>query len=355
MIPPWTVASTLLQSARREPSGAWHGYAMQLAVWASWADADVAYPGAQVATATTALSRVTQHLVDVPLHEALADASDSGVLREVARVWREQRLPAFARMRLASTSMSGVDMDDAGRVVLWRRYRLRCAHYLPHVPMGHKCGRLHGHDFEVVLHALQSQDLPDHDALDAVWAPWHLQLNYQQLNGLPGLDNPTSEMLSSWLWQGLQPQLPGLLGVTVFETASCGAHFDGDVHRIWKDFSFDSATRLGEAPDEQAESRVHGHTYHLRLVLQAPLDPVMGWAIDFGDVKAAFAPVFKDFDHQPLFEREGLARGDTTAIAQAIQARAQGVLPALTRTVLMDSDGGGCELSNHAAFLPLPL
>ena len=328
---------------------------MQLEAWATWPDEACAYPGGQLASATAALYAAAQALIDVPLHEVLADASDAGVLRDVRQRWQEQGNPTAARMRLSSTSTSGVDMDASGRVVLWRRYRLRCAHFLPTVPPGHKCGRLHGHDFEVVLHVLQSEAVCDHDALDRIWAPWHVQLNFQRLNDLPGLSNPTSELLSSWLWQAVVLQMPGLLGVTVFETASCGAHFDGESHRIWKDFSFDSATRLGLAPEGAPESHVHGHTYRLRLVMQAPLDPVMGWGIDFGDVKAAFAPVFKDFDHQPLFEQDGLQRGDVLVIAQAIHARAQAVLPSLERTLLRDGDGGGCELSNSGDFLPLTL
>jgi 6-pyruvoyl-tetrahydropterin synthase len=59
-----------------------------------------------------------------------------------------------------------------------------------------------------------------HDDLDAIWAPLHGQLNYGCLNDLPGLANPTSELLASWLWALLVPQLPGLVTVTVYETGS---------------------------------------------------------------------------------------------------------------------------------------
>ena len=40
-------------------------------------------------------------------------------------------------------------VDDTGRALLWRRYRLHSAHRLPNVPPGHKCGRVHGHGFEI--------------------------------------------------------------------------------------------------------------------------------------------------------------------------------------------------------------
>ncbi|HMA98943.1 MAG TPA: 6-carboxytetrahydropterin synthase, partial [Wenzhouxiangella sp.] len=35
---------------------------------------------------------------------------------------------------------------------MWRRFRFESAHQLPNVPPGHKCGRMHGHGFIVILH-----------------------------------------------------------------------------------------------------------------------------------------------------------------------------------------------------------
>lgn len=351
----WTLGTMGLQSARREAAGAWRGYAMAFGAWAAWPDEAVPYPGAQAALVQQELATAASALVDVPLHEVLDDATDAGVLRHVAsRLSVQGRMP-WARLRLQSTPMSGAEMAPDGGVVLWRRYRLRCAHYLPHVPLGHKCGRLHGHDFEVVVHARISDGLADHDALDVVWAPWHMRLNYQQLNALEGLDNPTSECLSAWLWQGLRRELPSLVGVTVFETASCGAHFDGDAYRIWKDFSFDSATRLSHAPKDAAERQIHGHTYRLRLVMKAPLDAHMGWVIDFGDVKKAFAPVFDAFDHRPLHEMPGLSCGDLGTMVEALHGQTKAVLPVLERTLLRDGDGVGSECAETDEFIPLPL
>jgi hypothetical protein len=42
--------------------------------------------------------------------------------------------------------------------------------------------------------------------------------------------------------------LPELSWVTVYETASCGAHYDGRHFRIWKELTLDSAVRLQRAP-----------------------------------------------------------------------------------------------------------
>ena len=76
---------------------------------------------------------------------------------------------------------------------VWRRYRFESA-WLPNVPLGHKCGRLHGHGFEVILHANQDaggRDISiDYDHLDEVWAPFHYQLNRKYLNDIDGLSSP---------------------------------------------------------------------------------------------------------------------------------------------------------------------
>ena len=35
---------------------------------------------------------------------------------------------------------------------IFKEFTFESAHRLPHVPEGHKCGRLHGHSFKVAIH-----------------------------------------------------------------------------------------------------------------------------------------------------------------------------------------------------------
>src|SRR5690606_19711864 len=156
----------------------------------------------------------------------------------------------------------------------------------------------------------------DYDHLDGLWAPIAEQLNYRCLNEASGLDNSTSEMISSWIWERLKLKLPTMSGITVYETAACGATYDGASYRICKDVTIDSAVRHRHAPMSAPRHRIHGHTYTLRLHLSAPLDQVMGWTVDFGDVKAIFDPIFRSLDHHPLHEQAEIADGDTTTIAR---------------------------------------
>jgi 6-pyruvoyl-tetrahydropterin synthase len=121
----------------------------------------------------------------------------------------------------------------------------------------------------------------------------------------------------------LKSNLPELSWITVYETSSCGASYDGGRYRIWKELTLDSALQLKHAPLSSPLRRIHGHTYTLRLHLCAPLDQVMGWAVEFGDVKEIFNPIFQLLDHQPLHEIPDLSDCDTASIAAWILGKAR--------------------------------
>lgn len=294
------------------------------------------------------------------LRERLADCVaplDYQLLNEVLAAPTDERLAHWLRARLQlqgiervgvqSTSSQGLHLDSRQRAHIWRRYQFEAAHQLPRVAPGHKCGRMHGHGFGVLLYA-QSAAEPqglDGAGLDRLWAPLQKQLHHACLNEIAGLENPTSECIARWIWDRIAPQLPGLTAVRVQETLTSGAHFDGEGYRIWKEFGLDSAVRLRNAPQADGRARVHGHTYRLRLHLSAALDTVYGWIIDFGDVKELFAPVFALLDHQPLHELPLVAEAGASAIARWVRAQAAPRLPQLQRVDLYETCGCGVILA----------
>jgi len=116
---------------------------------------------------------------------------------------------------------------------IYKEFRIEAAHRLPHVPDGHKCARLHGHSFRIVLVLDGPLAEPqgwvcDFADLTAAFAPLHAQLDHHYLNEIEGLENPTSENLARWVWQRLSPALPLLSRVTIRETCSAGCSFSGD-------------------------------------------------------------------------------------------------------------------------------
>ena len=356
-------ASTRFEAARKIdllPAGhrcaRMHGHGFTATAHAAVATERAAYPGGEVAALQQRINRCTDILTYGVLNEHLAQPTDENLAR-----WIRARLdlPAVDRVAVQSTPHQGVEVDARDHAHVWRRYRFQAAHRLPFVSPEHKCGRLHGHGFEVVVHA--NQDLAgadpriDYDHLDALWAPIAAQVNYRCLNDVPGLENPTSEMISSWLWARLKPALPTLSWVTVYETASCGATFEGTNYRVWKDFTIDSAVRHRHAPASDPRHAIHGHTHTLRLHLCAPLDQLMGWTVDFGVVKAVFDPIFSSLDHHPLHERLEFTDTDTTTLARWLHETTKLELPQLARVDLFESEGGGSLVGTDLAGPVLPV
>lgn len=50
----------------------------------------------------------------------------------------------------------------------------------------------------------------------------------QPRHDIPGLENPTSEVLAKWIWQQLKPLLPELSRVRIHETCTSGCEYRGD-------------------------------------------------------------------------------------------------------------------------------
>ncbi|MBM3272513.1 6-pyruvoyl tetrahydropterin synthase [Candidatus Kaiserbacteria bacterium] len=358
-----TLASAGFESARHVdllPVGhrccALHGHSFTATVFANLPADFAPYPGGETDALRERLENCVSQLDYSYLNDTLEQPTDENLARWIGR---NIGVPGIQRIAIQSTGTQGVDLDRKDNAHLWRRFRFQAAHQLPNVPSGHKCGRMHGHGFEVILHANQdlcSSDIGiDYDYLEAIWAPFQAQLNFNCLNEIDGLSNPTSENLADWIWTRIKPIFPELSWVTVFETGSCGANFDGKHYRIWKEFTLDSAVRYSRAPENNPRSQRHGHTYTLRLHLEAPLDTVKGWTIDFGDVKEIFNPIFKSIDHQPLYELQGLVDCDVASVADWIFSHAKSQLPSLYRVDLHETPGNGCSVSEVEGGPAMPV
>ena len=115
---------------------------------------------------------------------------------------------------------------------LRKTFHIEAAHRLPHVPVGHKCARLHGHSFtiEVVLEgpvgALTGWVM-DYAEIKEAFKPIYDRLDHNYLNEVPGLENPTSENLALWVWRFLKPSLPLLTEIVVAETCTSRCTYRG--------------------------------------------------------------------------------------------------------------------------------
>ncbi|MFV1994827.1 MAG: 6-carboxytetrahydropterin synthase QueD [Verrucomicrobiales bacterium] len=116
---------------------------------------------------------------------------------------------------------------------LRKTYQFEAAHLLPNLPEDHKCRRLHGHSFqvEVVVEGVCDPELGwvmDYADISAAFDPLWKQLDHNYLNEIPGLENPTSEVVAVWIWEKLNPSLPLLTEIVVAETCTARCIYRGE-------------------------------------------------------------------------------------------------------------------------------
>lgn len=116
---------------------------------------------------------------------------------------------------------------------IFKVFNIEAAHRLPHVPAGHKCGRLHGHSFQIEIHVDGPLDsklgwVIDFADIKGAFKPIEDQIDHHYLNEVEGLENPTSENIARWIWQKLMPSLPYLSKVVVRETCTSGCIYSGE-------------------------------------------------------------------------------------------------------------------------------
>ena len=116
---------------------------------------------------------------------------------------------------------------------IFKEFTFEAAHFLPNVPPEHKCRRLHGHSYHVLIYVKgdageNSGWVMDFGELKKHFNPIYDRLDHRYLNDIEGLENPTSENLARWIWNELKPQLPLLSKIEVRETCTSGCIYIGD-------------------------------------------------------------------------------------------------------------------------------
>lgn len=118
------------------------------------------------------------------------------------------------------------------KMEIFKEFNFDAAHRLTGVPEGHKCARLHGHTYYVKLFITGDPDpltgwVMDFGDVKEAFKPILNQLDHHYLNDIPGLENPTSEILVQWIWEKTKPILPGLSAIELKETCTSGCIYKG--------------------------------------------------------------------------------------------------------------------------------
>jgi 6-pyruvoyltetrahydropterin/6-carboxytetrahydropterin synthase len=102
---------------------------------------------------------------------------------------------------------------------------------------------------------------------------------------------------------------------------------------IFNIFHLECSRRLPSLPVEHPCSRLHGHSFRIEVHVSGPLDPQLGWVLDFADVQAAWQPIHAALDHRTLNEIEGLDNPTSEHLAMWLWHRLLPALPILSKIV----------------------
>lgn len=110
---------------------------------------------------------------------------------------------------------------------IFKEFTFEAAHHLAvNVAAGHPYAKLHGHSFRVEIFIKGEADpeknwLLDFGEVDRQLALIREELDHNYLNEIDGLEVPTLENISRWIWRRLHNTLPGLDRVLV-RRGTCG-------------------------------------------------------------------------------------------------------------------------------------
>ena len=116
---------------------------------------------------------------------------------------------------------------------IYKEFTFDAAHFLPGAPEGHRNRRVHGHSFKAVIWLEGPVDktsglVRNFEVFLSEIERFHVELDHRMLNEIEGLENPTLELITMWLWDRMKPALPELVRIELHR-ASCneGCIYDG--------------------------------------------------------------------------------------------------------------------------------
>lgn len=108
-----------------------------------------------------------------------------------------------------------------------KTYRFEAAHRLPELPPTHKCHHMHGHNYKIQIEIGGTLDsrgfILDFAELDDIVVPLIRQCDHKVLNDVPGLENPTAELIADWFLKRINGALDARCLVRIYENDDCWA------------------------------------------------------------------------------------------------------------------------------------
>ena len=109
-----------------------------------------------------------------------------------------------------------------------------------------------------------------------------------------------------------------------------------------KTFQFEAAHLLPGLPQSHKCRRLHGHSFRVEVAIEGPLDPALGWVMDYAAIEEAFRPIWERLDHYYLNDIPGLENPTSENIALWIWERLKPRLPLLKEIVVAETCTARC-------------
>tara|TARA_B100000767_G_C19766677_1_gene537887 strand:- start:1326 stop:1682 length:357 start_codon:yes stop_codon:yes gene_type:complete len=111
---------------------------------------------------------------------------------------------------------------------------------------------------------------------------------------------------------------------------------------IYKEFTIEAAHRLPNVPEGHKCSRLHGHSFSIRLYLSGEAPEPNGWVMDFSELKRIFKPLYDQLDHHYLNDIEGLENPTSENLARWIWEHLKPKLELLSCVEIKETCTSGC-------------
>jgi 6-pyruvoyltetrahydropterin/6-carboxytetrahydropterin synthase len=113
-----------------------------------------------------------------------------------------------------------------------KEFNFSASHVLRELPEGHQCGRMHGHNYVVVVELSARPDqldragfVRDFGELSVVKTWIDEKIDHRHLNDVLGELNPSAEHIAQWIFGHWKEKFPELTAVRVSETPKTWAEY----------------------------------------------------------------------------------------------------------------------------------
>lgn len=112
--------------------------------------------------------------------------------------------------------------------------------------------------------------------------------------------------------------------------------------RLTKDFTFEAAQTLPNAPGGHKCRGVHGHSFKVEVSVEGEVDPKIGWIYDHAKISDAMKPLLKMLDHAFLNDIQGLENPTIENMAEWFWRKLEPQCPGLCEIVVHETATARC-------------